>query len=198
MAICGAHARSTGQPCQNAAMTNGRCRLHGGKSLSGVAAPAFKHGRYSKSLPTAIGERYQQALTDPELLSLRDEIALIDARTQEVLHATIDDPCWDDVVMAWRAFQATGSEDSRDRLAAVIEQPRSPIANWESLLVLLDQRRRLVESERKRLVETRQMITSEQAMVLLAAVVSILRAHIHDRNILAAISADIQKLTVVE
>lgn len=31
-AICGAHARTTGQPCQKLPMANGRCRLHGGLS----------------------------------------------------------------------------------------------------------------------------------------------------------------------
>jgi hypothetical protein len=30
--ICGAHARSTGQPCKKPPMANGRCRLHGGLS----------------------------------------------------------------------------------------------------------------------------------------------------------------------
>lgn len=29
---CGAHARSTGKPCQMKALANGRCRLHGGLS----------------------------------------------------------------------------------------------------------------------------------------------------------------------
>ena len=29
---CGAHARTTGKPCQAPAMENGRCKLHGGKS----------------------------------------------------------------------------------------------------------------------------------------------------------------------
>ncbi len=29
---CGAHARSTGQPCQAKALANGRCRNHGGLS----------------------------------------------------------------------------------------------------------------------------------------------------------------------
>jgi len=29
---CGAHSRSTGNPCKNASMKNGRCRMHGGKS----------------------------------------------------------------------------------------------------------------------------------------------------------------------
>ncbi len=31
-----------------AARRNGRCSLHGGKSLSWFAHPNFKHGRYSK------------------------------------------------------------------------------------------------------------------------------------------------------
>lgn len=29
---CGAHARTTGYPCENPAMNNGRCRMHGGKA----------------------------------------------------------------------------------------------------------------------------------------------------------------------
>lgn len=31
--LCGAHARSTGKPCRRLAMPNGRCDMHGGKSL---------------------------------------------------------------------------------------------------------------------------------------------------------------------
>lgn len=30
--LCGAHCRTTGQPCKNHPMANGRCRMHGGKS----------------------------------------------------------------------------------------------------------------------------------------------------------------------
>lgn len=29
---CGAHCRTTAEPCRNPAMKNGRCRMHGGKS----------------------------------------------------------------------------------------------------------------------------------------------------------------------
>lgn len=29
---CGAHARTTGEPCKSPAMKNGRCRMHGGKA----------------------------------------------------------------------------------------------------------------------------------------------------------------------
>ncbi|WP_275450106.1 HGGxSTG domain-containing protein [Waddlia chondrophila] len=41
MPRCGAYARSSGKPCLQAAMSNGRCYLHGGKSTT-------KHGRYTK------------------------------------------------------------------------------------------------------------------------------------------------------
>jgi hypothetical protein len=30
--LCGAHCRTTGEPCKNHQMPNGRCRMHGGKS----------------------------------------------------------------------------------------------------------------------------------------------------------------------
>ncbi len=47
---CGAHARTTGKPCRQPAMRNGRCRLHGGKS---TGAPgnrnALKHGRCTRA-----------------------------------------------------------------------------------------------------------------------------------------------------
>lgn len=30
--LCGAHCRTTGEPCKAYPMPNGRCRMHGGKS----------------------------------------------------------------------------------------------------------------------------------------------------------------------
>lgn len=38
---CGAYCRTTGEPCKNPAMKNGRCRMHGGKSTGRPAT----HGR---------------------------------------------------------------------------------------------------------------------------------------------------------
>ena len=51
MALCGAKTRS-GQPCQNRAMSNGRCRMHGGKATETHAGNqnARKHGIYSSYL----------------------------------------------------------------------------------------------------------------------------------------------------
>jgi hypothetical protein len=55
--LCGAKARSKNhQPCQRAAMPNGRCKLHGGLSTGPKTNEGrlkafhavFKHGFYSK------------------------------------------------------------------------------------------------------------------------------------------------------
>lgn len=44
---CGAFCRTTGGTCRNAAMANGRCRMHGGMSTGapkGIANPHYRHG----------------------------------------------------------------------------------------------------------------------------------------------------------
>jgi len=53
---CGAKSKRTGKPCQQPAMKNGRCRLHGGKSTGPPKGNqnAFKHGFYSND---AIAQR---------------------------------------------------------------------------------------------------------------------------------------------
>jgi hypothetical protein len=46
---CGAWGRQAQRPCRNAAMANGRCRLHGGKNPGAPIGNkrALVHGRYS-------------------------------------------------------------------------------------------------------------------------------------------------------
>jgi len=53
--FCGAKTRNGGS-CRQPAMKNGRCRLHGGKSLSGKEHGRYKHGMRTKE---AIEKRKQ-------------------------------------------------------------------------------------------------------------------------------------------
>ena len=82
---CTAKSKRSGQQCQKDAM-QGRnvCSMHGGKSLRGVAASNFRHGRYSKALPEKLAAAYHRSMNDPALLNLRSELALIDARLYEL------------------------------------------------------------------------------------------------------------------
>jgi hypothetical protein len=76
---CGARSKRTGKPCRGAAMPNGRCRLHGGKS-TGPRTPAglerskrarWKHGHFSRE---AKAERSRVRAAILALRYLRDSI----------------------------------------------------------------------------------------------------------------------------
>lgn len=65
--------------------------------------------------------------------------------------------------------------------------------NWSEITPQIEQRRKLVESEQKRLVQTGQMMTSEQIMTFLRNVVEILKRHISNRETMIAIAEDLKK-----
>ncbi|MFZ5785510.1 MAG: HGGxSTG domain-containing protein [Acidobacteriota bacterium] len=205
--LCGAKARS-GEPCKNIAMPNGRCRFHGGMSLAGPACPAFKTGRHSKYLPAKLLDRYHAAVADETLLELRHEVALLDVRIGEIL-AKIEtgesSQVWTGLRDALRTFMdalsrrdAVRMREPLQRMQDLVSKGAAEYSAWDDVVELLEQRRKLVESERKRLVEMQQMMTNEQAMVLLAVVVDTIRKHVTDRQALAAISADITRLVAAQ
>lgn len=202
---CNATAKQTGEQCKNRASAGrSKCHIHGGKSLTGIASPSLRHGRYSKHLPTRLAAKYEEAAADTELLALRQDIALLDARLEDLL-GRVDTgeagKLWQDAQSAFGKFRMAYELKEPKRLrAALVDLERaigrgaSDYAAWDEVTRLLEQRRRLVESERRRLVDMQQMITTERAMVLLAAVVETVREHVTDRAALAAISNDLRTL----
>lgn len=181
-------------------MPNGRCRIHGGATPSGLAHPQTKTGRYSKHLPTRLAASYAEAQSDQQLLELREDIALLDARLADVL-ARVDTgesgAIWRRLVQAkgdYHKAKAKDKDHALDLLLGLIEEGAADYAAWEDVRALLDQRRRTVESERKRLVEMQQTITAERAMLLIGAISGIIRAHVTDPTQLAGIAADLAGL----
>jgi hypothetical protein len=204
---CGAKTRD-GTPCRGWAMPNGRCRMHNGGAARGVAASRFLHGRYSAAIPARLAERYRDAEHDPRLLELRDEVALIDARIGDLL-TRVDTgesgALWQhlttarmELMAAKRAGDFRGQGEALNRILDLIGQGHTDYRAWGELASVLEQRRRLVESERKRLVEAGLMITAEQALALIGAVMQAVKEHVHDQEQLRAISRTIDALTVTE
>lgn len=181
-----------------------RCRNHGGASLKGIASPTIKHGRYSKYLPDALADRYREARSDPELLSLRDDVALVDTRLTELVQKLDTGENRD----LWSALQATYQTLTRARaegktrdmaqaliaMGGLIESGAEQGVLWDEIGRVLEQRRKLVESEHKRLVEMRQMITVERAMILVTALVNAVAKRVSDRTTINAIAADFREI----
>jgi len=57
--LCGAHCRTTNEPCKNSPMQNGRCRMHGGKS-TGRPITTGLHTKETKEIKKQIKEAVKQ------------------------------------------------------------------------------------------------------------------------------------------
>jgi hypothetical protein len=205
MSQCGAKTRTGGQ-CKQAALQNGRCHFHGGKSLAGIASPTFQDGSRSKYvLPPRLRKRYDAALNDPALLEQRREIALVDARLGDLL-ARVDTgesgALWsalmerrEELIDAKRGGDTVKQVLALNAILDLISQGHADYRAWRELAAALDQRRKLVESERKRLVEMQQVMTSEQAMLLMNALLMAVKANVSDRGALSAIQTEFIRLT---
>ncbi len=202
-AICGAKTRS-GHPCKNAPMANGRCRMHGGKQPHGIARSNTKHGRYSKYLPGRLLERYQESLVDSELLALREEISIVDARISDLLTRVESGESgenWEAIQKAWQEFREARSTRkteliaiAEDRLEMAIDAGVTDYTAWTEVRQAIELRRKLVDSERKRLVAAQQMITADEVMLLITAIADTVRRNVSDSDTLSAIQADIDQL----
>lgn len=202
--ICGAKTRK-GTICQRPPMVNGKCHLHGGKSLAGIASTQWKTGKYSKYLPGRLMARYEEALNDPELISLSGEIALVDTRIGELLtridtgesgqHWKDANKYFADATEAIRQNDTKAHQVAMLSLRDVLQVGQRDFYVWGEIVGLLEARRRLVDTERRRLVDAEQMITANEAMSLVAALMVVIKQHVADRDTLIAISDAFIRLT---
>lgn len=202
---CTAKSKQSGEQCKRSAVVGMTvCAMHGGKSLAGIASPTLKTGRHSRYLPVRLTERYQEALADDALLELNAEIALLDTRLSDLL-GRVDTgesgatwqaatKTYETFKQAWRTNDTIAMIDAMYKLDLLLGDAATDYAAWSEIQGVLQQRRALVESERKRRVDMQQMIDAKQAMLLVGAVVGIIKARVSDRSTLAAISADINGL----
>jgi len=206
VAQCTATVRRTGERCRRRAVTGYNvCQVHGaGSPKKGrPGGRPIVHGRYSKKLPERLRERYEESLSDSELLSLRHELALCDSRLEDLL-GRVDSgesgATWVHAQKTLYAFLKEFYSDGEhvglrlDELKQAIQKGLDDYAAWGEIQALLEQRRKIVESEQKRLVALQQVITVEKAMLLFGAITDVIKRNVTDRHQLAAISHELAGL----
>jgi hypothetical protein len=189
-------------------MPNGRCKFHGGMSPRGPAHPSFKHGRHSKFLPKGLRKRYEEGAADPELVSVRAELSLLDLRVSELL-VSIGKTGNKAVLLAIRGklreFKNAGTKGEKaavgiarlalQQLEDLIEGGLTAAATWDELRDTIDLRRKLAEAESRREKDMLQNISVQQAVVMMALLVKAVGEHVTDRNALNAIVSLFDRLT---
>lgn len=175
---CGAKTRASGL-CKAKPMTNGRCRMHGGATPTGIALPHFKHGKYSKYMPEKINERFQELLADPVLTQLRPEIALVTQQLEEKLarlHAGESAGLWERSCKLLEGYCGAIQGASPDAHKGkhpneILDALKNLLAHGErtyniftQIQPLLEQHRKLVDTENRRQQQLNQTFTAEQAI----------------------------------
>jgi hypothetical protein len=201
---CGAKKRD-GTPCKAAAMQNGRCRIHGGKSLSGVASPTFKTGRYSQHLPQELLTAYERSQSDPELLAVREDISLLDSlliSNLTRLETGESGKAWQTLIRLINQIDKAFANENYGEVMINVRMLRELADNRmeqfaveEEIRSKLEQRRRLVESERDRLIKGKMVIEGDRAVVLISALLDSVKRNVTDRDTLSAIQSDFIRLT---
>jgi hypothetical protein len=185
-----------------------RCRAHGGKTPRGLASPHTATGEHSRDLPTWLAARIEAATGDPELLSLRQdvatELAFIDRLCSRLNYAASADLI-KELVATWAAAEVAKRDPAAlaaalnahgrvmDRIGTLDEE----IALMREIGQHMQARRLHVESERKRMLEAQQYIAVEQVMLLVGALTEAVRANVTDRRALEAINTRFARLMEV-
>jgi len=176
-----------------------RCKKHGGTQLTGIASPSYINGsscnKY-RDLPSRIAGQYLKAQNDPDLLSARSDIALCDARLTDLIRrvdAGGGSAIWaalrkiDDAMKeALQADDKVVFQKCLVSMSTTIKRGAADYAVWADIMDTIERRRKLSETEHKRLVAMQQMITGEQALVMVGIITGMIKTgaekHINDKR----------------
>ena len=193
---CTANSKQAGERCKRYS-SPGRtvCVMHGGRSRAGLAHPGLtRGGRYSKHLPTNLFDAYAQALRDPELLNLRDEIAITRARVNELLGTLHGDDRPGARVSARAALRALksargerGRASAIKRLEEALDAAAAERKTWTAILAALDQVRKLTVAERRRMIDAGALIPVEDALLFAQTLLVAVRDNVQDPEALQRI-----------
>lgn len=203
---CKAKSKQSGQQCKkNAVVGFEVCEIHGGKTPVGIASPHWKGKGRSKHLKPEMLEAYQEAQSDNELLSIRDDIALTEALLQSALprlESRESGKAWVLIRKSIDGLQKAFANENygecmvlTQAMRDVVDENVAHFAAEDEVRTNLEQLRKLKESERKRLTDMQQMVTTEQAMLLVSALLDSVRRNVTDSGTLNAIQSEFIRLT---
>ena len=206
--ICGAKTRS-GNPCKRAPMKNGRCNLHGGKSLRGIDSPTFKHGGRSKYLPQRLANSYAELETDTEYTDLRANMRLREVFIREKLSMLDDAPesaeLWDSFRKLWNDITKAFANEDYGMVLVLMNQGEQIIderiiyflTHKEIRADLAEQRK---DSQAISSIEYKgeNAVTMAEVLTFVGAVLNLVTSHVNDRQAQSAIFDGIDKLISAE
>jgi len=148
------------------------------------------------------------ALTDPTMLSAREDIALLDARLEDLLRRADTGEAgktWErlkqaraDLLSARSRRDMEAVQYSLNEILNLIASGHADHLTWEDIRVTILDRNKLVRSEQKRMVDMHQMVTVERLVSFMQTLGSILVAEIPDKSVARRVVNRVQGMLTVD
>jgi hypothetical protein len=156
------------------------CRTHGGQPRVGPASPNWRTGLYSDFLATGpLAAGYRHALADPNLRTLREQIALVSALEHEaVVSASAAGPsagAWAAVARAMGELETGMRSKNAAVLAGALQQLRDAVGASASGRYARADIERLADLQRKLRAEEGHLMEREQRSFSLEQAIGLAR-----------------------
>lgn len=180
-------------------MPNGRCRLDGGKS---TGAPIIT-GKYSK-LTGKLLESFERSLADQNLLSIRHDVAVIEALQIERLPRLMDleaqaelwkaaQQHFDDLAQAVSAKDPEQLKLSLALLGNILNNSVGAVKAEEEFIVLAEKKSRLQQNEIKKLTMLQDYADSRSVMARMALLYQAVVNNVKDPDTLRRIAIEFDR-----
>jgi len=158
-------------------------------------------------IPREISGLYHAGLSDPNILEMTDELAVLGARTGQLMERAKlgeSEARWNEAREAMRvvlSFEAQG--DSENLSEAIGELSKIIFAKtdhegWREIMAVVDLRRKIASVERARLQAAQQTVTLAQLLGFAGAVAGIVNSRVTDPVTRTQIADDMRRLLTRE
>lgn len=157
--------------------------------------------RRKKFLPDTLAETFQEAVNDPELLALRDDLALLEVRLGQLIRRGVSgesDDKWDklsvcllEIETALEVPNILKAKTAIRKIYVLISDAEKDRETWKQIYELLELRRKTTESEANRLVRLNQMISAEDAYALIDRILQAVKRNVRDPKEYSSIAYEV-------
>jgi hypothetical protein len=159
--------------------------MHGGAERQGLDHPntktgeQFRHGLFGDVLPPSLSQWYERAMMDPGIYDLTNNIAILSGRERELLseQGRADwekvEQLTEDLFDAMRKKDMVALPEILVELQKVAKHGRETKDRWKEIREIGENKRRLIETHRKRQLDMKMVVSADQLRALLRAFTTI-------------------------
>lgn len=177
------------------------CGNHGGVQEGEVPHNLKRLRSARQYLPTRLAESFDEHMKDETLISLQRDLASVEALIDEVSKEMSAEYCgneklWSRAKELYDAYVETEDGGILHSLGQVLETANQVAVLEEKFLKLTEQRRKLAETEHRRIKDAHDSITKKDAILLMTVLVTVVNKHVPDLKARASIAREIDRIAL--